>query len=454
MLNSVKNKGIIWLSIALVLVTAMILFFITFTSEGKTIVSSLVTKEKPQTIINGDVYNIKQKAIINLTLETKEQYKDVLNTFNVLKKDIKKDIEIDDNNKEKVDIITVKNSLRNKIDYKLDTYTNALDKLNQIRQMNDNSDNVIKVGVDRIDKYKLFYNNIDFRKKFFLAKLDELKENVSDSLLLDISEKETKEIYAQLLMIKSISYYLSYNPDKAYKSYILAKKAFPTLKVISDLKEEYKVVYPKDALEIKYAYVLVASVTKSKQNMEKTADKILSPTKAYKFRNLGYNLYLSVNQKEVRVYTIVEYHSKLELDKKFLEIEKIEKTSSLYSKTKDIPIEFRLKEMRKKIYVFRSSDRQDDIRLVNKLKKQNISHVEAKGRWHMDFGIYAIYYDGNAYDKNDLTNILDLTRDAVGSQEVKLFAYQQSNGKAIKDLFNDKNLKYLIVLERNTYIKK
>jgi hypothetical protein len=62
--------------------------------------------------------------------------------------------------------------------------------------------------------------------------------------------------------------------------------------------------------------------------------------------------------------------------------------------------------------------------------------------------MYAIYYDGNSYDKNDLNKVLGATRNIIDSSVVNSFAYQQSNGEKIQSIFkNNDDLKYLIILK-------
>ena len=449
MLNRVGSSGLIVASIAAVSIVLIIIVFIVFTDVGtKTINNLTEDKASVSVTVEGDIYVSQEQAIKNLKEFNAKSHKDLLksiaNQMQKAKQDTAKIANREMVRSEEVD----------KLFEVIENADKKLEEQQKILRMSANSENVIKVSVDNVSNYKLFYKNIDFKRDFFLAKLKELQVELDDNFLMDIDKNEAKKIYAQLTMIKSISYYLDYKPKEAYETYIRAKKAFPTLRVINELKKEYRDIYPVGAAEVKYAFALVASVTKSKENMEKTADKILSPAKAYKFRNKNYNLYLSIIKNTIRVYTIFEYHSKLELAEKTAEIEQIEKTAGIYKTTRKLPREYILKESRKKIYVFNTSGRNDDQKLVKKLKEQGIKHIMPRGRWGVNFDIYAIYYDGNSYDRNDLDEVLEATRDTVGSHAIKQYAYQQSNGKAIRDLFKDEYLKYVIILEKNSYINK
>jgi len=450
---NIGEKGAVAIAIALVAIVAMVLYTFVYSIQGKKITDSIIKKEKKEvstniTITADNIIITKEEAIRNLTLVNKQNQAKILNNLFLELNKKKKDIEEYKRNKDTFFIDKI-----NRIDFKVDKMGEQLERLNKIQVMSNNSENVIEVSVNNVDKYDLVYKKMNIKRKFFLAKLQELQNKLNDSILEDINKNETKEIYAQILMIKSISYYLEYKPSMAFETYTQAKQAYPSLRVIQELEKEYKDISPNDVKEIKYAYTLVASIEKTKDNLDKSADQILSPSQSYQLRKLGYNLYLSINKVAIRVYTIIEYKSKLELEKKLLEIRKIEKTSDIYSTTNHIPEEYTLTETRKKIYVFNSSERKSDIRLVKKLIKKNFKYIEAKGRWNIDFGLYAIYYDGNAYDKNDLDRLLNQVRNIVGSHSIKTFAYQQSKGKTIKYLFKDKNLKYVIILEKNAYIR-
>ena len=447
MRSAVQVLFLVVILIFLILV-GIIFYSVTYTDEGERTLSKIadaVSKQNGGTTTN---ITIKQ-ATINLELRNEESHQGALLT---LEKELAKLVKEKQEYEKQTSIVNIDKS--DKLNFKIDEVASLLKKQQKIYAMSNNSDRVIRVGVESVSKYELFYKNIDFKREFFLAKLDELKDELSEDFLNTLNEQENKKIYAQLTMIKSISHYLDYEPDLAYRTYVQAKKAFPTLDVINELQKEYKDIYPEDAKELHYAYALIASVKKTEDNMNKTADRILSPVKAHQLREQGYNLYLSINQSSIRVYTIIEFYDDLEYNKKFLEIEKIEKTASVYRTTKELPREYILRETRKKVYIFNTSGRDDDKNLVSRLNAKGMTHLEAKGQWSVPFDVYAVYYDGNAYDKNDLNNFLEQTRNIIGSYAVKPFAYQQSNGKAVRDLFDDKYLKYVLILEKNAYIKK
>lgn len=444
-MNKVGSSGAIAMSVSAVVIVLLLVF----TDTGKMFVKSFFNSSENKQPVNIQKIEITNKiAIENLTIRTQEKFNSNLAALSKQLDILSEDIEKYEKRNSFVQISAIE-----KLKYKQEVLERAIARQDKIQRMNNNSQKIIKVGVENVGKFNLFYKNIDYKREFFLAQLDKLKAELSDAFLSNIETKESRKIYAQLTMIKSISHYLDYEPDKAYTTYIKAKKAYPGLKVIQDLEKEYMDIYPSGAKELKYAYVLVASVAKTKENMEKTADRILSPSQAHNFRKLEYSLYLSINQTKIRVYTIFEYHSDLERDQKLREIEGIERTSQIYRTTKELPVEYIFQETRKKIYVFNTSGRNDDKNLVKRFKNKKIKYVEAKGKWSKKFDVYAIYYDGNSYDKNDLNKILEITRNIIGSYTVKPFAYQQSKGKAIRDLFKNKSLKYVIILEKNAYIR-
>lgn len=433
-----------------------------FTDNGKDALGKVIEKIPDAKADNGSTEIIfdkdgkpsiktKTAAIRNLTIRSKQTLNETLYVIQMTTMNLSHSTNIHELNGQKKDVVSTDQN--NKNAYVTEKLQENVEKLTKIVKMSNNSDKVIRIGVENVAKYKLYYQNIDYRREFFLAKLDELKTSLNDTFLKKVKLNESKEIYAQLVMIKSISYYLDYDAKAAYRNYELAQRSFPSLRVIDELKKEYKDIAPHNAQELKFAYVLVASVPKSEANMQKTADKILAVNKYIAFRKKNYNLYLSINSSKIRVYTILEYHSKDQLTKKMDEIESIEKTALLYDVSRNIPKEYILKETRKKIYVYRTSDRPNDKYLVEALKKQNYKQISANGYWGKKFYVYAVYYDGNSCDENDLENFLDAIRDAINSHAVKAFAYQQSKSKKIQNLFEDKNLKYIVILEKNAYVK-
>lgn len=458
-----ENPKISILSIlGVFLILGLFLIFLIFTTDtGKEALSKTIGKlpEKKNTLSisfdeNGKPQITTDQAIENLTIRSKQTLNDSLYLvkMNLLRLSRGSSIYELDINYTNVDNLLMDKNQNNK--YVKTELQESVDKLSKMVTMSKNSDKVIRISVKNVNRYKLFYNNVYFKKEFFLAKLNELKISLSTSFLQKITIEEGKKIYAQLAMIKSISHYLDYQPDEAYRNYILAQKAFTSLRVISELKKEYKDIAPRNAEEMKFAYVLVASVQKSETNMKKTADRLLARSKASAFREKNHDLYLSINSTKIRVYTILEYHSKAELKNKINEIESIEKTALIYSTSKSIPKEYILRETRKKIFVYRTSKRANDKYLVNILKSKDYKQIEDKGYWGKEFDVYAVYYDGNSCDDSDLEKLLDDTRDAINSHAVSAFAYQQSHSKKIERLFKDKNLKYIIILEKNAYVKK
>jgi hypothetical protein len=461
-----ENPKMFFVTVGLVVSIVLLgsFYMLLSTSNGKEVLNNVVNKIPDQETKKEDVAHItfdeagkpsvitKSEAIQNLTIHSKKTLNETLYTIQMTTLKLTKSNSFHEINIDNKDDMFIDKSKKN--NYIAEVLQKNVAELTKIVKMSTNTDKVIRVGVENVSKYDLLYKNIDFKREFFLAKLDELKSSLNNMFLQKIKKEEAKNIYAQLTMIKSISHYLDYEPQKAYNNYELAKKANPSLKVIKELTKEYQDIAPDNLEEMKFAYVLVASAPRSESNMKKTADRLLSLQKANAFREKNYNLYLSINSSKIRVYTIVEYHSKKELDKKIAEIESIEKTALVYDTSKKTPEEYILRETRKKIYVYRTSDRENDKYLVETLKKKNYKQIEAHGDWGKQFDIYAVYYDGNSCDDGDLEKLLDDTRDAINSHAVSAFAYQQSNSDKVKELFQDQQLKYIIVLEKNAYVKK
>lgn len=456
--NNFGKTGAIAIAIGAIVIVSIIVIFFTFADSGKNIVKSNVSKKEPQISITNNINNVYENKtyIGNIEIATKLLNKKTAEKYNLAMNQLTQEYvkikgEVQSENKTD-DLVQI--NMNEKYNYKLDKIETRLDILEKITKIHNNTERVIQVGVDSVGMMKPFKNSIKYKKDFFLAKLEELKESLSDDYLSRVSEKEGSKIFAQLAMIKSISFYLEYEPSKAFYYYEQAKKEYPTLKVINELKKEYRDIAPKNLKELRYAYISLASVPKNKENRDKTADEILSPTKAYLIRQYGYNLYLSIDYKVIKVYTILEYREKLEKISKLSKLKNIETTAYEYDDTNKLPKEYRYMENRKKIYIYNSSGRNGDENLVMRLKKHHFEHVEAKGQWKgKKFSVYAIYYDGNSCDKNDLDYFLEETKKIIGSYAIRQYAYQQSKSKAIKQLFKDEYLKYVVVLEKNANIK-
>lgn len=454
--NNFGKEGASYFSVAAFGAVIVFLIFLAFTDSGKVIVKHFVETEEPkQSITINNIYENNtyvgntDLAIKLLNKKTTEKYSLALEQITEDAARLKREMQ---SKKTSNNLIQIDTDTKN--NYRLDKIDKRIDKLEKITMIRNNTDRVIKVSVDSVSKMKPFNNSIKLKKDFFLAKLEELKESLSDDYLSNAKKKEGDKIFAQLAMIKSISFYLEYKPSKAFYHYEQAKKAYPALKVINELKKEYRDISPKNVNEIRYAYISLASVPKNKENMDKTADEILSPTKAYAIRKHGYNLYLSVDYKVIKVYTILEYREELEKISRLSKLKKIEGTAYEYDDTDNLPKEYRYMENRKKIYIYNSSGRDGDKNLVKRLKKYNFQHIEAKGEWKgKKFSVYAIYYDGNSCDKKDLDHFLKETKKIVGSYAIRQYAYQQSKSKTIKQLFKDEYLKYVVVLEKNANIK-
>jgi hypothetical protein len=453
--NNFGKAGAIALAVAAVAIAIIFFAFFTFTDSGKNTIKAFMSKQEPQVNITNNIYENKT-YVGNIEIATKLLNKKTAEKYNLVMNQIIQDytqIKSEVQSKNQTNSFA-KINVNEKYSYKLDKLEARLGKLEKITKIHNNTDRVIKVSIDNVGKMKPFRNSIKYKKDFFLAKLEELKKSLSDDYLSNVNRKEGSKIFAQLAMMKSISYYLEYEPAKAFYYYEQAKKAYPTLKVINELKKEYRDIAPKNAKELRYAYISLASVPKNKENMDKTPDEILSPTKAYAIRQHGYNLYLSVDYKVIKVYTILEYREDLEKISKLSKLKNIEKTAYEYDDTNKLPKEYRYMENRKKIYIYNSSGRNGDRNLVKRLEKRHFQHLEAKGEWKgKKFSVYAIYYDGNSCDKNDLDSFLEETKKIIGSYAIRQYAYQQSKSKTIKHLFKDEYLKYVVVLEKNANIK-
>jgi hypothetical protein len=330
-------------------------------------------------------------------------------------------------------------------------YKDMIKNYKILLEMMNNADKVIEVSVENMLSKE--YENIIYSKEFLLAELDKLKILLSEKNLKMI--KNSNEYYAKQIMIKSLANYIDYEPKLAKDAYNKAKKAFPALEIITALNKQYLDLSIDNTENLKYAHVLLSSMKQNENGMNKTADILIGANKAKKLRKLGYNLYLNVKYKtSVRIYTIVEYISKVDLLKKMSKIEGIVKNPIIGNVSKKIPKEYILRETRKKIYVADSSIRNNAKVFANKLKRYNFNNVLPRGKWAQKFSVYAIYYDGKSYDKKDLKKILNAVRDITEYYSINTYAYQQSKGTKIKKMFvKDETLKYLIILEYNNHIK-
>lgn len=416
-----------------------------FTSEnGKIIINALVNPE-PQTdskkiVITGNNNNI----YLPLTTRNERKYEEILSKVDnfytktlpdaynrEIKEDKERKIFMDKNH----DLIMLTKQSNN-----------IIRQLKLLNQMKNNSQKIIKAGVDTLP------DDIKYKKEFIAADLDFIKDHLTEMKLDIIESTDNKKKFAQQAMLKSMSNYIDFEPDLAIDTYNKAKGAYPQLDLISKLSKEYSIL-KKNKNTLSYAYILIASVVKNEKNLNTTADVIIGLGNANKLRQLGYSLYLNVNSNEIRVYTIVEHYSKIELTNKINMIDKYVVSPLPYRIDANLPKEYFLIEKRKNIYVWDSSSRNNDVSFSKRLINLNYRNVEAKGKWNKEFGIYALYYDGNAYDKNDLEKILKETRDIVGSYVVYSYAYQQSKSNLIRKLFQKNlDLKYLIILEKNSLI--
>ena len=329
-------------------------------------------------------------------------------------------------------------------------------------RMSLNSKKVIKVAVDNISNYIMdnLKNNINIKEKFFNAKLKELNRLLDDTLLAELSEDENKKLYAQITMIKSSSLYLSYQPKLSYYYYELAVKAYPALSVINELKKEYADISPRDAENLRFATLQLTELPASSKLMNMPAKKIIGLGNAEKIRKKGYDLYLTTlmrtSNRKIRVYVILKYYNDYELEQKKEEILSIIPTAIEINNQKSLPLEYRYRETRKKIYIYHSAhlNSKIDKKFMQEMLQNNISNIEAKGKWNYSNELYTLYYDGESAKLSELNKFVKYSKEILPTFEIKIFAYQQSESRNIRKLFKDQNLKYIFVLEKNAFIKK
>lgn len=423
-----------------------------FTNEGFDVVQKVVgieNKEKASSASTNDSLNINnvQNMTINISIEKLKE------------RNIQKQEEVF--KKQNEHLAKLINMASNTYDHSKLSITEKIKQENirklilQIKEDSEKLNNMIKGSHTVISKgvHDVVKNDLsrgEYKKEFLEANLDLVKQLLNEATLKNILDSEGKEAYAKQLMLKSMSNYIDFEPNEAVNSYNKAKQIYPSLQIIQDLFKEYKSL---EKSTLKYAYVLVASVAKNNVDLVRSADYIVGLGNAENIRKKGYNLYLNVNNSEIRVHTIIEHYTEGELETKINSIKKYINSPFPFRVDEKYPEEYNLNRTRKKIFVVDSSKRGNDKTFTKKVKHllNNHNNIEAHGNWEKKFGIYAIYYDGNSYDKIDLDKVLEATRKVVGSYVVKAYAYQQSKGERIQELFkNDISLKYLIVLEKNT----
>jgi hypothetical protein len=416
-----------------IILLVLVFIFFEYSNTGR----ELMRGKKPQII-----YNIHNTYETNLRIRNMES---ASNLLKVLKKvgdlSYKKMTEPDTNNKPK-NIFTLIG--QNKYEDIFIDNTKQIKKFGLFAKMKINSPQVIQVGVKNV--LDDFSQN-QYTQDFLSANLDKLKKNLKEEFKI-IKDSNDNKYYAEQKIIESLSNYIDYEPINALQSFNEAKKVYPYLTIFKELEKEYKDIQTQDSKELKYAYVLISSVNKNFHTTNITADRIIGLGNAKKIRKSKYKLYLDVTSNEVRVYTIIEHFDGEDLHNQIQKINNFIISPFPFKLDTTIPKEYILSKKRKKIFIFDSSKDGNDKLFAKKLKKFNFQNILPKGQWKKTFGMYAIYYDGNSYDKNDLNKILGATRNIIGSSVVNSFAYQQSNGKKIQSIFkNNDDLKYLIILK-------
>jgi hypothetical protein len=427
----------------LIILFVLVFIFFEFSNTGK----ELMRKEEPSTVYNTNYTNYTYNTyntnltIRNLTIRNKEIESEVLEVFKKINNlSYKKMI---DNKPKNIFTLIGQERQNNYEDIFIDN-AKQIKRFGLFEKMKIHSPQIIHIGVKNVlDDFK----QNQYTQDFLSANLDKLKKNLKEEFKI-IKDSNDNKYYAEQKMIESLSNYIDYEPINALQSFNEAKKVYPYLTIFKELEKEYKDIQTQDSKELKYAYVLISSVNKNLHNMNITADRIIGLGNAKKIRKSKYKLYLDVTSNEVRVYTIIEHFDEKDLHNQIQKINNFIISPSPFKLDTTIPKEYILSKKRKKIFIFDSSKNGNDKLFAKKLKKFNFQNILPKGQWKKTFGMYAIYYDGNSYDKNDLNKVLGATRNIIDSSVVNSFAYQQSNGEKIQSIFkNNDDLKYLIILK-------